>query len=99
MPLALRRTLRRRPDGIVGNASRQHVSPGTPIWRPSPLRGRVVQPSSKAPETTGYPMRLARLAALATLAFALTAPLGGEAQQPGKVYRIGLLGGSPPTSS
>ena len=33
-----------------------------------------------------------------SLAGALAAPLAAEAQQAGKVYRIGLLGGSPPNS-
>jgi putative tryptophan/tyrosine transport system substrate-binding protein len=42
-------------------------------------------------------MRLARLTALAILAFALlAAPLAAGAQQAGKVYRIGLLRNGPP---
>jgi putative ABC transport system substrate-binding protein len=45
-------------------------------------------------------MRLARLTALATLALALlAAPHAGEAQQAGKVYRIGILGTAPPGSN
>jgi putative ABC transport system substrate-binding protein len=46
-------------------------------------------------------MKLSRLELIVTLALALalvTAPLTVDAQPAAKVYRIGLLGGSPPTS-
>ena len=42
-------------------------------------------------------MRLARLAAPATLSLALlAAPLAAQVQQPGKVYQIGYLSYFPP---
>jgi putative ABC transport system substrate-binding protein len=45
-------------------------------------------------------MRFARLTALALLALALlTAPLAAEAQQAGRVYRIGYLSYSSPASN
>jgi putative tryptophan/tyrosine transport system substrate-binding protein len=42
-------------------------------------------------------MRLIGLAFVLTLSL-IIAPLAAEAQQAGKLYRIGLLGGSPPNS-
>ena len=42
-------------------------------------------------------MRLIGLAFVLMLSL-IIAPLAAEAQQSGKLYRIGLLGGSPPTS-
>lgn len=45
-------------------------------------------------------MRRTMVAFLAVLAFfALATPLTAEAQQPGKVYRIGVLANAPPTTS
>src|SRR5215470_11495133 len=48
------------------------------------------------PFPTEVPMRLIGLAVV--LALGLLAPLAGEAQRTGKVWRIGVLSGSPPTT-
>jgi ABC-type uncharacterized transport system substrate-binding protein len=52
---------------------------------------------SRQPSSTEVPMRRIRLAVVLALSLFL-APLAGEAQQVGKVYRIGWLGIAPPSS-
>src|SRR5215467_1184780 len=69
---------------------------GPIVWRPRPERGRVMRDRHppRLRRRLGGPMRLARLAALDTLALALlVAPLVATAQPPTKVAHIGVLWG------
>src|SRR5437867_8306169 len=88
------------PHGAASRA-RGPPPPGWPVSDhrrpPAPRHARCYTPSglldSRQPSSTEVPMRLIGLAVVLTFSFSLLlAPLAAEAQQVGKMWRIGWLG-------